>query len=172
MATKKTSLEERLEAITKVRNDLKKAEESASKDIVDMLKTLMKENPLIKAISWQQYTPSFNDGDPCEFTLSGPFIKFSNEVTGAGDHGVLDDEDSDKGFHDLQYDVNTEFFKSKMDILNHEDIQQLEKTTSEVKKVMNSLFEMEDSLHSMFGDGVNVVVTQKGLETEDYDCGY
>jgi len=43
-------------------NDLKK-------DFSPMLLPLFQKYPDVKSISWQQYTPYFNDGDSCEFSV-------------------------------------------------------------------------------------------------------
>lgn len=37
--------------------------------IFEVLQPIFAVSPSIKAITWRQYTPFFNDGDPCEFTV-------------------------------------------------------------------------------------------------------
>src|SRR5689334_1109830 len=53
-------------------------------------------NPKVEAIRWTQYTPHFNDGDPCTFSLH----EFRYKVAGLADDGG-DDGD---GFYDTYGD--------------------------------------------------------------------
>jgi len=163
-------LKARLDKMNKIREDLKVAEKSASKDIMDVLKKMMADNPLIAGVKWQQYTPSFNDGEPCEFSISGPFIKFDEKISGAGD-SAADEEQENGGFLDANYDIDDDFFKQKSDIFNFKEIKALKKTVKDVCAVYSHLEAMDDCLESMFGSGVEVIVTKDGVETEDYDCG-
>jgi hypothetical protein len=39
-------------------------------------------NPEVEAVKWAQYTPYFNDGEPCEFTVHDPETK----LVGDGDY--------------------------------------------------------------------------------------
>ena len=158
-------LQARLDKIEQIRADLKSAESSASKDIMTVLKNLMVSSPLLEGMRWRQYTPSFNDGDACEFGVHGPEFKFSATVTGEVDP---EDEDSDDGWMD-EWSVDDDFFNSKTDILNHEQMKELRKTVEDVETVFNKLTSMESQLQIMFGDGVQVTVTASGVETEDYD---
>lgn len=55
----------------------------------------MEANPDIKLITWEQYTPYFNDGDPCQFGVYGLLYTKREEVAAkALDYykGDLDDE--------------------------------------------------------------------------------
>ena len=168
-------LKARLNKIDKIRSDLQKAEKTASKDIMDILKKMMVDNPLIAGVMWQQYTPSFNDGEPCTFSTHGPFIRFDEKISGAGDKTV-DDEDEDedgvaKGYMDASYDLDEDFYDKKADIFNFKEIKALKATVKDVCKVYSHLEAMDSCLQDMFGDGVQVFVTKDGVETEEYDCG-
>ena len=169
-------LKARLDKIDKIRSDLQKAEKTASKDIMDILKNMMVDNPLIAGIMWQQYIPSFNDGEPCEFSLNGPYIKFDEKVSGAGDKAA-DDEDEDEsgemsnGYMDANYDIDDDFYDKKADIFNFKEIKALKAAVKDVCKVYSHLEAMDRNLQEMFGVNVQVFVTKDGVETEDYDCG-
>lgn len=163
-------LKARLDKMNKIRDDLKKAEKAASKDIMDVLKKMMADNPLIVGLKWQQYTPSFNDGEPCVFSISGPFIKFDEKISGAGDNDA-DEEQENGGFLDANYDIDDDFYKKKSDIFNFKEIKELKKTVKDVCAVYSHLEAMDTQLQEMFGDNIEVIVTKDGVETEDYDCG-
>ena len=166
-------LKARLDKVDKIRSDLKKAEKTASKEIMDILKKMMTDNPLITGVMWQQYTPSFNDGEPCVFTINGPFIKFDDKVSRAGDKDTEDDEsEMAKGYLDSSYEIDDDFFDNAADIFNFKEIKALKATVKDVHKVHEHLEAMDACLQEMFGNGVQVFVTKDGVETEDYDCGY
>lgn len=170
-------LKARLDKIDKIRSDLQKAEKTASKDIMDILKKMMIDNPLIVGVMWQQYTPGFNDGEPCVFTTNGPFIKFDEKVSGAGDKAADDEDENDdsemtQGYMDANYDIDDDFYDKKADIFNFKEIKALKATVKDVCKVYSHLEAMDSCLQDMFGDGVQVFVTKDGVETEDYDCGF
>jgi hypothetical protein len=42
--------------------------------IKDEAKSFFEKYPEVRAIAWTQYTPYFNDGDPCEFSVGDPHI--------------------------------------------------------------------------------------------------
>lgn len=168
------ALKVRLQKIDQIRDDLKKAEESATKDIMSLLKNLMAENPKLVALRWHQYTPSFNDGEPCEFSIGELSYKFDDSLTNAETKRSKDDEDEDEdedeGFMD-NYELNG-FFESKTDIANHKEITVLKKAVKDANKVFSSLCQMDSQLKDMFGSNMEIVVTKDGVETENYDCGY
>lgn len=44
------------------------------------LETIFENNPEVKAIRWEQWTPHFNDGDPCEFMILEAKVSFDGEA--------------------------------------------------------------------------------------------
>jgi hypothetical protein len=164
MATQNFS--QTLKTIEKLRKDLAAAEKSAAKSLMEDLKSFVKENPLVEGFKWQQYTPHFNDGEPCEFGVHGPYIKFDESL-----HKVDPDNDYNSGYLNCgDYgDVDDEFFKKKEDILNTKEINELKKSCKNAVKLFNHLSEMESELRDTFGDGVEVTLTKDGVEVENYD---
>ena len=166
MPTISKDLKERLSKIDQIRQELSKAEQSAVKDIMDMLKELMVNNPKLEAIRWQQWIPGFNDGEPCEFTVGEISFQFANAVEKDENGEEQDSED----FMD-EYDLK-KYFERQVDILNHKEVTALKKSVDEATAVFGKLTEMESQLRDMFGDNMEITVTASGVETEEYDCGY
>ena len=165
------ALAEKLKDIEKLRKELKASEKNIAKDIMAELKTIMTENPQIQAFRWIQYTPHFNDGDSCTFGIYGSSIKLDETICPPkeGTDGEIDyGGDMSDGFLD-DYQLNKDFWAGKADILNFKQIKQLEKTVKNVNKLFDHLSGMLDELEQTFGDGVQVTVTAKGVEVEDYD---
>lgn len=174
MSVDKKEIKSRLKQIDTMREELKKAEKSAAKDIMSLLKVLMSENPLLVGMRWNQYTPSFNDGDACEFGVHGPEFKFAESVNPQESNDV-DDEDEEETESDALWvdggeygDIDDEWFDKKSDILNHREIAALKKTVKEASRVFDQLAAMEDELQRTFGDGQQITVTAEGVEVDDY----
>lgn len=71
-----------LDALAKKHKELAKESNKVSKQAVGLLKELINSTPYIEAVRWEQYTPYFMDGDPCEFGVHDIQFKFSQELTG------------------------------------------------------------------------------------------
>jgi hypothetical protein len=118
-------------------------------------------NPGVTAFVWTQYLPSFNDGDPCTFTVGE--IVFTNapaqELANVSSYGEYEGEDD-----------NVQVFGSWY-LKNHPiagvNLEQVELIESFVN---NS--DMESVLEEMFGCNVRITATAAGFDVEDYDCGY
>ncbi len=128
---------------------------------VDLLKTLIKSTPQVEAVRWTQYTPYFNDGEECNFGVNDLEIKFSKKFA------INERYDNGEGFVD-EYGIEN-ILEEKVDVLNHEDITELKKKLDLFSEVHGSLAGMENALREAFGDHVQVVVTKKGIETEEYE---
>lgn len=111
--------------------------------------------PKVKAITWTQYTPYFNDGEACVF--------------GVGDMWVLskksyEDWQEEGGGYAEEYDVIRPYIEDK-----YED-----ELTKEEKKNINvfvrTIQALSDDLYlDMFGDHVYVIATRKGFKVEEYE---
>jgi hypothetical protein len=45
------------------------------------------DDPTIVEFGWSQYTPYFNDGDTCEFSVYGTWVRTTAEVDGVDEYG-------------------------------------------------------------------------------------
>jgi len=60
-----------------VEGDINKADERTPQKPLSELEPLIRavlDDPTMKAFGWNQYTPYFNDGDPCVFRVNGPWF--------------------------------------------------------------------------------------------------
>lgn len=156
------SLKQNLKEIDSLESKLAKLKKQINELVMADLKSLMKDNPEIDSIKWQQYTPSFNDGDVCEFGIHGPYIRFTEDLQPRKESHYNDH------YMDLSYNYDLkEFFKKATDILNFEQISRLQKVTDQIAETFAN-FQYED-LKTSFGDGYEITVTSTGVEVEDYD---
>ena len=136
----------------------KKFQETAQKLFMETTKEFFKLNPKVTGIVWNQYTPYFNDGDTCEFSVNEP--SFTNapdpESVKWGEYDG-DEETAEDGSEIVVYDgwgtMPAIFDKVSCDSFS--------------RMIQSS--EMEDVMKAMFGDHVTVVATREGFEVNDYD---
>jgi hypothetical protein len=134
--------------------DLRKQREALDKEIAKSVKVTFKEQvadlfkarPTLESFSWTQYTPYFNDGEPCVFSASTDYPEITtNEGSWNDNHGEGTTPDG----------------------------QPLEEKTPRMKEFLDAItdllvqFEDED-YETMFGEG-KVIVSRRKIEVEDYE---
>jgi len=101
--------------------------------------------PNVKKISWAQYTPYFNDGDACIFSVNS--IMVLDETVEGDDDDASDVSDGD------WVDIDDGLDKKRYPLIS---------------KLNGVLQRSDDILLQMFGDHVSVVVTPEGMNVEEY----
>ena len=125
----------------------KKMKDAENEVFNELRRTLFEENPKLKSFGFVGYTPSFNDGEPCEFTIT-----------------------TESGYIQINgFDGNRSEW---LDGANHtdeemKDVEDLSEIVSETLGILP-----ENFYRSKFGDGFQVNVTSDKIEVEDYNCGY
>lgn len=130
--------------------ELKAAKETfvakAKDAMLEHVKAFFEKFPEVSLIKWEQYTPGYNDGDPCVFRLGDIRVILGEKKTKDEDE---DEDEDDYGLEDYQLRKT------------HPEL------AADVEK-MNSLWEeMEDELQTIFGDGVRVKIERDGTTTVD-----
>lgn len=123
------------------------------------------DTPGIEALKWTQYTPYFNDGEPCEFDVREGSVKLSEQFGTAeeGDYGDgwLDEYSvygyttpGDYGKENREYSLN-----------GH--------STVEIKEALEKFNAATSSFESVaranFGDHAEVTATKEGFSVEYYE---
>lgn len=168
-----TSAESEIKAALKELEIAQKAIKSNTEKTVGLLKNLIDETPEVLAIRWSQYTPGFNDGDPCEFSVNDLEVKFNPEhlpVNTEKTYNDRDEEDEDDGFVAEPY--LKDFFEHQTDVITFEEVSRIEKKTELFYKIHQALAVASGALEAAFGNNTQITVTKDGIETEDYECGY
>lgn len=102
-------------------------------------------------VRWEQYTPYFNDGDPCNFSTGEWYVKTADTPEDAGDYGY--------GFED-NYDLQQRVGE------DHPLVKVLQKLT--YRGEFNTK-EYYLALNKAFGDPAQVTATPEGFNIEYYD---
>lgn len=173
------------DARKKYESELKKLGKSAAKEFAAELGPLIPEGFFLE---WTQGTPSYNDGEPCTFSVYDPKLvteraavwrdSEDHEVEGPGygeepppgvrlcfdgDEREYPPAEEDEGSYDLEY-------MTREDVARHPGL-----TLKAVRELHSAWREVcsEDMLRKIFGDGAAVRITGKGkCQREDWDCGY
>ena len=167
MSTLKTAFEQLVADQAELK---RKFQEQAQTLFKDITKEFFDKNPGITGVVWKQYTPYFNDGDTCTFSVNEPI--FTNAPA------------------DELYDIRWEYEGDTEGVWATENIGHILESErdyyADTKKMILAsggvdaescdLFtkaicssEMEDVLLAMFGDHVKVVATREGFDVDEYD---
>lgn len=131
-----------------MREQMDALRKEAAEQVKPLLSEFIKANPQVKAVKWTQYTPYFNDGDPCTFSIHEPEFYFEG--------GDLDgDGYSAWCFGHADY-------RPSYDVCSAA-------TAEACKSVAKALEGIEEALEECFGDHVKVIVTAEGVSVDEYD---
>lgn len=159
-----------------------------SKEELGAVLTPLLAHPMISAVRWHQYTPYFNDGDPCEFGVSRPQTRFATFDPASTDDTDLNGnpwgEDNEEGFEEVEswgymstalatvvggsterYDPNTRRYVPKDTFPG---------TNPELKPLIEAFSDainrgaFEDVLLEAFGDHAVVTVSRDGITVDEY----
>lgn len=141
--------------VTEYQEAKKKFIEQVREEIGKEFKRIFTENPRLKCISWTQYTPYFNDGDPCIFRKNDfSFSSFVPEET-------YYDEVEEGGFYE---DCISEYYIKHNEMplgINWMNLVEFDKVCSSS--------EIVEVFHELFGDHAWIKATIDGFDVEDYD---
>lgn len=133
-------------------NDFRVSLETMAKDIFIHI-------PQLKAISWQQYTPYFNDGDECTFRIRE--IIFYNFIPQDGYFRYAEEMEDE---HEGEYPEGSWAYSSSY----------LKKTTlsKEAVEFLNNfnrtINQNREFIKEIFNDNSTISWTENGIEIEEY----
>lgn len=181
------------EGITKKMKEIRDAASKEGKTaILETANEIFEKHPSLAGIRWCQYTPYFNDGEPCEFDLYD--LEVLVKPTGAEYDAVVARlkakvEEKQKALNNYTHTHNTygyyrsnpldevrwaqeelnDFLESGGDwtdgIWNMEECP----LKTDLKAFQDAIHGIGDSMELVFGDHVRVVINRDGVEVEEYD---
>ena len=163
----------------------KQFEEKMKNAFTDIFETFFRNYPEITAVGWNQYTPYFNDGDPCEFRI-GEFVGVSEGMKNEdGEPLNLDDV---RSAYDLEEAVGFPYggkpsqyvYDNRHEYSSYEEsIQIYEKGLAEnsryreicegwneLTSVLSSI--PDEIFQSAFDDHAFVIATKDDIEVREY----
>lgn len=181
---KKPSLQQR---IAKAKKDMERTKDSAlrtgEKLFKEAVREIFKKFKNLERFSWVEYTPHWNDGDPCTFGTSFESLTINDELEnedGAEDLWTLGREyellsNKKKEEARILKELKTKKEKWEIDSLNRDletirtkDLAPVAEKYLAKKTIVDLLENIDDSVYEyMFGEG-RVVVTRDEITVEEY----
>ena len=133
-----------METLTEMKRAYEETLKKEGKRILgEAFKKFFSELPIVTAIEWTQYTPYFNDGDPCVFSVGEFRYRFQDSK---GDEGDYEDGFLSTWSTDLKSKgIQTEIQNFEKQFAGHDDL-----------------------FLVLFGDHAKVTATSTGFEIDEY----
>lgn len=135
--------------LTHVENAKKEVQAKARTAVGALFKAFFAANEGITAIRWTQYTPYFNDGEPCEFSTNEPYACTKK---GAKFSQIDDDED-------VHEEEDDDLFQDAYDLRDG--------PTKEALRSIGRAFD-NDIFLAAFGDHAQIIATREGFHVTEY----
>jgi len=152
-------VKERQKEINELKKELHKKSEEAffkgAKQIIDSC-------PDFKSVSWNQYTPYFNDGDETIFSANTDYLRVNGEYA--------DEDDSLRPtivVTNGTWNREKRVYEGRVEKPNPNYNQSLAEAVDKMTEFLG-IFD-NDFFQTQFGDHVTVTITANGVDTEDYD---
>ena len=117
-------------------------QEKAKAALKDEFRKFFDAHPEVATIKWTQYTPYFNDGEACTFSVHTPAFY------GPGDHS--EDDDAECYLYD-----GYEYSSSK--------------APADARQLAGLVKGLGDAMKDTFGDHSEIVATRNGFDVQDYE---
>lgn len=132
-------------------------------DFLELFRPMFEQFPQIVAVGWKQYTPSFNDGDPCTFRMGDIYGFMAN--SGCDEDGEVDESlvmtaEKAHGLSGRELETNSDYEAMQA-------VEGLEKVFCDLTGQISA-----DLAERVFGDGVCIIISKDKITTRDYYCGY
>jgi len=125
--------------IKKLQKELKDKILAIGKDgIRDFFGPVFDANPKLEKIRWRQYTPYFNDGDPCIFRVHEATVRLNGMAEDAGDY--------ENGFEDSYHFLDGEF-DWNFQLPDEEILEQIFGDHTTITVFRNGTIEQDDCEH-------------------------
>ena len=173
MSTIKEITKEFLAAKEQYEAEKKKISVRGKELIQDVLKSVFDEDPDLASVGWDQYTPYFNDGDPCVFSVNDVGCAwFKDNVTPEERENMLLPDrywDDEEGFIVEESVGWRDFTLIGSDPQNPdwglpEKCRKSWNTLAEFNKFLQA---NQDLAQDIFGDHVQIRATREGIEVEE-----
>lgn len=156
IADMKTAFTESEEKIKALREDLAKQQRAVFTKATTEIFNLV---PNLKSITWTQYTPYFNDGEPCYFSVNNDMQFLPVVADGRSPYEYEEAEDASEKPFEI-----TPHWKTKVRSDNRISDEQAELLVEFAAFINKN----EDLMQTLFGEGC-VVLTATKSEVHEYD---
>lgn len=143
----------------KIKNLKKNIKKEIDDNLMVVFKKFFEAAPEIALITWTQYTPYFNDGDPCVFRVGDvwcvPHINMEEYENSGGRYAEE---------YDIDYHYGDDQYKNKVTPERFIELKNI------CKKVCDIIYSIDDDMKLMlWEDHVVVNITKDGITTREYE---
>lgn len=150
--------------ITKLKSEQEAFFDQSKEKFKSDVKQIFSEIPNLIGFWFNQYTPNFNDGEPCKNTIECVYFQFDTHTIPV----------------EIQMDENYEYLhedRIKYPGIQSNRIKDEKLLSSENRKYLclftKELLSLDDFLEKIFGTDSSVLILKNGdIVVSDYDCGY
>jgi hypothetical protein len=157
-----TTLQETFDKLIEEQKALRaKFQETAQSLFKETTKQFFDNNPAVTAIHWTQYTPYFNDGETCVFSVGEVYFTNANseqmeDITRWGEYEGEDEEVWSETSWGFKYHKDKNY-----EGVNLDDVAKF--------SALVSGYEMQEVMQEMFGDHVRVIASRAGFDIDECD---
>lgn len=157
-------INEQLSALQKQYDDA--VESIRNTGLKDVFKEVF-ETSDIKGIAWTQSIPSFNDGEPCVFSVDEIFVTFEPLVENMTDWNgdYLEDYEDDEDNYGIWESNFYDFSGGYQD-------RRLKQGREMAIEITNFIYGNQDLMEKLFGSNSSILVTPEEIKVQEYYCGY
>lgn len=145
--------------------------------IIPTIKAFLEEIPEFQSVVWTQYTPYFNDGDTCTFSVHEPkFLTGNDEADDDVYEGSFFSslepseyqlkEIANNGRYAEEYKKDHQKWNLVVEEYGEDRIKTILEMEQKFSEWFNSLD--YDAMLSAFGDHVQITVTKEGVDIDEY----
>jgi hypothetical protein len=140
-------------------------------NLKEVFEEFLTKNPIIKGIAWTQYTPYFNDGEECVFSVNDPVFLLQEYDH---DEDVYEHEEPPRGFNNgnipgdwelgkYKENPNDGYYKNKVEFY-----QANKKAMDNAQRFYKKIWGSDDIFETIFGDHVTVVFENGEFDVQEY----
>lgn len=118
----------------------------------------------VESIIWDQNTPSWNDGEPCEFGINEVRVRFEGTTE-------EDEDNSDYGDGGITpWAIG--YYRDKERDLPAAALALTDEEVAILKAALDTFDRFEDVAEANFGDPASITATKEGFHVEEYEGDY
>jgi hypothetical protein len=152
-------LREKQEEIKKLKQEML---EASNKIFTDLTKTIFEDHPKLESFGWHQFTPYFNDGETCEFSVNTDYIYINGESVDESDW-INETKITNYG----TWNREKRQYEGRTEVPNFNYDKELVAASDEIKEFLSNFD--NDFFLSQFGDHAEVTITAEGVSVDEYE---
>jgi hypothetical protein len=152
-------LREKQEEIKKLKEEMLVA---SNKIFTDLTKTIFEDHPRVNSFGWHQFTPYFNDGDTCTFSVNTDYIYINGESVDESDW-INETKITNYGTWNREKRQS----EGRTEVPNFNYDKELVAACDEIREFLSNFD--NDFFMSQFGDHAEITITAEGVSVDEYE---